>query len=208
MTEKNNITRRGFLGAFGAASAACLFPEAAYGHEGHDHGALSHSLGGLSDIATGAAFQPRAGAYGMVIFMTAQELYANCGGAFVGVASVMTYRQSTADIQPILVIPKVSDQQDPQDMRNLHRALGADPAFTILTGELPDVMQAAGNIHGAFYELDAQGKVSGHTLEAFFLTPSGKLLFHHPAEDSITYTGLVDRMVDSCALDSNRALCL
>lgn len=203
--KQDNITRRGFLSGIGAAVFAASLPM------DKAQAASVHPLGHLDDITTLNKFEPRAGAFGLVLFMTAQELYPGCGGAFVGAGSVLQYRQSAgiADIQPILVIPKVSDQPDPQDLRNLDRALAGEPRYTVLTGALPDIVRAASNVGQAFYEIDkASGKVTGHTLDAFFLTPSGNRLFSHRAEDSIVYTETVDKMLSNCTLPRNEMLCL
>lgn len=184
------MNRRQFLSTLGAGFLAAVTP--AYAKDS------PHPLARLTDINTGTNFRPSPDKFSLVIFMTAQQNYPSCGGAFIGLSQVIDMSEQGERIQPILVMPRISDQSIPSDHRNLARATSYDVGFTILTGELNDVIASARDV-GAYFELDAQGKVNGHTLDAYFLTPSGKKLFRHLAEDNFTMTPLTNRLLSRCS---------
>ena len=168
----------------------------------------AHPFARLINPDTGHLYEPQAGKFTLAMFMSAQESYPSCGGAFIGVHQALAYMRRPDKVQPVIVMPKISDQSNTNDYRNLQRAKSSEVDFTILTGDLGDVLAAADMVDGAFFERDNNGKVSGHTLDAFFLTPSGRMIFHHRAEDNFTLTPLVDRAIQVCESVFARNRCL
>lgn len=193
------MDRRRFLAGLGAA---CFAPAAAA-----DSGAGAHPFARLDNPDTGGRFVPRPGIFTLAIFMTAQKIYEDCGSAFGGIYQTLAYLQHPGLVRPVLVMPRLSDQQNPHSMDNLARAKSGEIDFTILTGALPDVLAAAERVDGAFFEQDANGKVSGHTLDGFFLTPSGKTILRHNAADNITLTNTIDHAMGQCNSLFYRRLC-
>ncbi len=166
-----------------------------------------HPFESLIDIETGQYFKPNSEKFSLVIFMTAQQSYPSCGGAFLGVRQVIMDMGVNNNIEPILIMPRIGDQQDPHDHRNLAQAKSYDVNFRILTGSLLDIKNASAGV-GAFFKINAADKVYGHTLDAYFLTPSGKKLFQHPAEDYFTFSPLVEKIIGKCHTPENIKLCL
>jgi len=168
----------------------------------------AHPFAGLINPDTGRVYAPQAGKFTLAMFMTAQESYPGCGGAFLGIQQTLAVSPWRDQIAPVLVMPKISDQTNGSDIRNLRRAKSYDPPYTILTGALPDVVRASEAVEGAFFELNAQGKVNGHTLDAFLLTPAGNMIFHHRADDYFTLVDLLDRAMRGCRRSLFRPACL
>ncbi|MFP4314507.1 MAG: hypothetical protein ACLFR0_09325 [Alphaproteobacteria bacterium] len=192
------MNRREF---FSSALAACFSAANLRAEE-------AHPFSGLIDINTGQNFRAQNGVFNLTLFMTAQQYYDSCGGSFIGVRQVVFETNAHDRIQPLLIMPRVTDQIDPSDLRNLARAQDSDAGFKILTGDLESVMSATNAVDGAFFNLNGQGKVSDHTLNAFLMTPSGNMLINHLADDYFTYINLVERVMQQCKLRHNRHLCL
>lgn len=185
------MNRRNFL----TALAACAFVPSSLLRA--DESEERHPFASLINPDTGRGYEPQSGKFALALFMSAQESYPSCGGAFIGIYQTLAYSQWSNYIEPVLVMPKISDQSNKDDIRNLRRAKSFDTAYTILTGDLPDVLRASESV-GAFFELNSQGKVNGHTLDAFLLTPSGNMIFHHRADDHFTMVEMVDKAIGKC----------
>src|SRR5690606_9947772 len=101
-----------------------------------------HPFAKLVDIDTGRTFQPVPNAFNLTLFMTAQQSYPSCGAAFLSVQYVRDTLPDAGSMRPILVMPKISDQMNPEDLRNLSTARSYG-SYQILTGALEDVCRAA-----------------------------------------------------------------
>lgn len=187
------MNRRVFLSGI---SATALLPQFTAAQEVQGN---SHPFEFLRDISTGENFRFDEERYNLVIVMTAQESYSDCGGAFIGVHQIMTELNARDTIHPIMIMPRVADQSYGQsDLRNIARAQRSEYPITILSGDLTDIQAAIATLNGAFLEIDPQGKVSGHTQDAYFLTPSGNQLLSHRADDYFTFVPLIDRIIGRC----------
>jgi hypothetical protein len=161
----------------------------------------AHPLSRLKDIATGENYKPDPKTFDLVLCMTAQKNKPRCGSAFLSAESVSEGRP----IQPILVLPKISDQSSPEDISNLTRAMSSKAGFKILTGDISDIRAAARKIGGFFSP--AQGKISDHSEEAFFLSPSGGLLFKTSYDDNITMMMVADQIIQKCETNPTHPAC-
>ncbi len=196
------ISRRKF---FQTGAMAGVFAAAGQGASAQTACENPHPLSPLLDIETGQHFTPRENVFNVALFMTAQKSYASCGEAFLGMDFIVGRASKNAlEIKPVLVIPKISDQTDPDNRENLSWAQNAEN-FTILTGSLRDVRVAAAH-YDAIYEFE-NGKVSGHTLDGFMLSPSGEQLFRHDARDHLTFADLSARIIDACSNPKNENMC-
>ncbi|MAE50490.1 MAG: hypothetical protein CMH27_01630 [Micavibrio sp.] len=182
--------RRQFL----SAVAACAFVPSSMLLASENVG---HPFAALINPDTGRRFEPQGGKFVLALFMSAQESYPNCGASFIGMYQTLSDSEWADHIEPVLIMPKISDQSNPKDIRNLQRAKSFPTPYTILTGDLADIVRASRDV-GAFFEFDENGKVSGHTLDAFLLTPAGKMVFHHRADDNFKMVELVDKAVGHC----------
>lgn len=196
------VTRRAFLQT---GAVAGVFAAAGQQASAQTPCENLHPLSPLLDIDTGKHFSPRENVFNVALFMTAQKSYASCGEAFLGMDHIVgRASKNTLQIKPILVIPKISDQTDPDNRDNLSRAQKAGN-FTILTGSLRDVRAAAAH-YNAIYELE-NGKVSGHTLDGFMLSPNGAQMFRHDARDYLTFADLSARIIGACSDPQNENIC-
>lgn len=184
------MNRRSFLTAL--AASAFMRPSLGTAQE------AGHPFAALVNPDTGRNYEPQEGKFALALFMSAQESYPDCGGAFIGVHQTLAFSRWSSYIEPVLVMPKISDQSNPSDINNLRRAKSAATPYTILTGPLPDVLLASEKVQGAYFKLNAAGRISGHTLDAFLLTPRGNMIFHHRADDHFTMVDLVDRAIGHC----------
>lgn len=198
-----NMRRRDFLARSLAAATTSLFnTESAW--------AVSrHPLSMLTDIRTKSSYQTDPNTFDFVLFMTAQEQEADCGGAFVGMHQIMQNPVYRDAIQPVLVMPKLSLQPDPDAIANLTRATKSygDLDFKILTGELLD-LRAISNYYGGVFDIE-DGKIVGHTLDGFLLKKeSGEQLVRHIASDYYTYDDLLGRIIEGCRAPEKEHLCI
>lgn len=141
--------------------------------------ARQHPFAGLMNVNTVSRFQPDPHKFSMVLFMTAQQSYPSCGDTFLGVVQLISALNAYHDIEPIIVMPRAKDQKNPNDQRNASRAThtyDGNLRFTILTADLDRVQQAARSV-GTSFSTDRHGKVDGHSLDAFFLSPEGECLY-------------------------------
>lgn len=185
------MNRRSLLAGLSGLAVAGLAPD--FAHANQDR----HPLERLKDIDTGLDFALESKRFNLVVVMTAQESYADCGSIFAGVHMIMNEPGLRESVRPVMIMPRVADQSaGASDLRNLARAQDMD--ITVLSGPLDDVKAALSALDGAFLEYDSSGKVNGHTQNAYFLTPSSKLLLTHPAADNITLTPLVGQIVGRC----------
>lgn len=189
------MNRRGFLTGLSGLVATSL--TSGFASAGHDTG---HPMQRLLNINTGQNFSFEDEKFNLVIVMTAQESYPDCGSTFIGMHMIMNEARMRGSIRPVMIMPRVADQTAGNaDTGNLSRALSSEHPYHILSGSLDDINAAIGSLNGAFLELDAQGKVNGHTQDAFFLTPSGTQLLRHSASDYFNLTPLVDQITDRCS---------
>ncbi len=162
----------------------------------------AHPFAALKDLATGDNFVPDPQKFTLALFMTAQKFYPSCGSAFMTAQIVV---ESHSRVQPVLVMPKVSDQPDRNDLTNLTAAMNSPAGFKILTGELSQV-QAAARALGAEFTFSGT-KVDGHPQQAFFLTPSGQKLFHSSYDDHITIGFTIQDLLSACERRSSAPAC-
>lgn len=165
-----------------------------------------HLFANLIDLGTERNYQPHAQKFTLAVFMTAQKYYASCGESFLGIKQIIGEQARYGEIDPVLVMPRLADQLDPSDRQNLAKA--QDYNIRILTGPLPDVLAAAHSV-GASFQVDVRGKVAGHEdpANAYFLTPYGKSLAHHPAPDPLRFSRVVGQLLDACRKPENTGVC-
>ena len=157
--------RRSFLkgAAISAVYAASALPAVAACDSPHKFARLKYR-------GTDRLFRPNPNKFGLVLFMTAQDVNPSCGEAFAGVQNLMgllgVYQQK---IQPILVVPESKYQPDPHNDRNLRSAKASKVDFDILEGDIDDI-RGLNNFYGEIYEAGGS-MVSNHGVDLFFLPP-------------------------------------
>lgn len=161
--------------------------------------ARQHPFTGLMNVNTASRYIPNPHKFSMVLFMTAAQNYPSCGDTFLGVTSLISTLNARNDIEPIIVMPHTSVQNNPNDKRNAARATNTYPdniRFTILTADLATLQQAAHAV-GTSFSTNRGGKVDGHSLDAFFLSPNGDLLYSSRAAN-LPYDNveLTQRLID------------
>ena len=165
-----------------------------------------HPFAKLIDLDTVRHYRPDPQKFTLAVFMTAQQNYASCGEAFIGVRELISMLGAQDKIDPILVMPRSADQPDPSDLRNLAKA--QQYKMRVLTGALPDVLAAAYAV-GASFQIDSQRKVVGHEdpPRAYFLTSRGETLAHHPANDYLGFLKDARRLMNACQKPENTSVC-
>lgn len=164
----------------------------------------AHLLDGLTDISTGRDYVRDPKKFSLILFITAQRSYLSCDSALLSVRQVMRTMTAEKVIDPVVVMPKISDQASSSDRRNLNLALQMALPFTILSGDLAKMQSAAQKV-GAYFETNSEGKVTGHSQKMFFIAPNGKKLAEHDAEEVFNFIPLAQRLIMGCA--SKRDLC-
>jgi hypothetical protein len=194
------MDRRNFLG--GIAAVSVFNPVSAMAQD-------SDPLGRLADIRTKQRYVTNPQKFDFVIFMTAQEQERDCGGAFTGTQGLMDLSSVSDQIQPVLVMPRLSLQPDPDAKENLVRATRtyANLNFKILTGDIDD-MRAVSSAYGNIFEFQGQ-KITGHTLDAILMKKGrSDELVRHAASDYLTYSHLVQKIAENCTAPENAKLCI
>ncbi|HCQ70750.1 MAG: hypothetical protein CL570_01620 [Alphaproteobacteria bacterium] len=168
-----------------------------------NHAAPHHPFSALLDIKTGHHYQPKENKYQLALLMTAQQSQPNCGASFIGLHQLFSALQRqglSSDVEPILIMPKPADQsQGKADVLNLTRATKtyAHLDFTILTGSVSHLVKAASDLGGKFI-INTQNKIENHTLEAYFLSPSGNKLLKYPSTDGFSSIESVQNIIKKC----------
>ena len=191
------INRRQFSTA---AAATAFVPQSVWGQS------RAHPFEKLIDVKAERRFSPEPDTYTLALFMTAEQLYPSCGEAFLCVHYVKQQLPNPDKIQPVVVMPKTTDQTNPQDRRNFNRAWNSDLGFKVLTGELHDVQNAAQQ-YGAFFKT-RQGKVIEHSLDIVFMTPSGEKLFQADTGNFYLVEKTINELLNACNSPAKRSLCL
>jgi hypothetical protein len=187
------MKRRALLTGLSGLAATSLIPSFAMAEEG------VHPMERLLNIETGRNFQFDESKFNLVIVMTAQKSYEDCGAMLIGMIMIMRESELRNKIRPIVIMPRVADQTSGgADKTNLNSAYDSECPFEILSGSLADVKNAVSGLDGAYLEYNAHGKVNGHTQNAFFLAPSGNMLLTHPAADNFTLVPLIGNIIDRC----------
>ena len=196
------MERRAFLlGMGGLIAGQFLLSGAggAYAQGGNNNQqSPDHPFSGLVDMKTGQPYCPSSDKFSLALFMTQQQSYPSCGGAFIGVYQGITLLNAGNQIEPVIIMPRATEQSDPDDRRNLSRA--EQMGFKILTGDLEEIQRAAKQL-GTAFETNDKGQVSGHSLDAFFLTPSGQKLFQHYAEDQFGMMSRIESFLERCVAE-------
>lgn len=163
---------------------------AAYGGvAGPAQACSQHHLANLNYRGTGRLFTPNPNKFGLALFMTAGSTQPSCGGAFIGVRSLMerldpSYR---AWVQPLLIVPQDAYQPNPGDDRNVAAALRIYPGFQVLEGDI-GAIRALHNVYGGIYAFEGS-KVTNHGVDLLLLTPSqGKKAVRQDAVGFHTFT--------------------
>lgn len=155
----------------------------------------AHPLQGLKNVETGREYSPD-DRFPIVLAMTAQPYYASCGEAFIGVQAALD-NIGRERFEPVLIMPNVQDQLDPESVDNLISATTVYKdaiGFTILTGDLDQIAEVSQRLQGAF-EL-SEGKVTGHTLDGFVLSPDGGIIDRRRADNYLYDWGLLREKID------------
>lgn len=159
----------------------------------------SHPLERLTDIHSLERFQLSPNKFNLVFVMTAQESYSNCGAIIITMHVLSEEAFFRDRVNATVIMPRVADQSNISDTANLARLQGVqEKGVRVVTGALPDVQSAVESLNGGFLEFDGNGKVSGHTQEAFFLSPSGRDMFTHSGDDYFTIEHYIHQMVANC----------
>lgn len=191
------MKRRSFLiGVGGLVAGQFLLSGSSRHNVSGDFEQSDHPFSVLQDMQTGQPYRPSPDRFSLVLFMTAQQSYPSCGGAFIGVSQGIKQLDADHQIQPVIVMPRLVDQANYDDQRNLYSA--QQMGFTILTGNLEDIQNAAMAMDTAF-EVNNHGKANGHSLDAFFLAPNGQKLFNHYAEDRYGMMARIETLFERCA---------
>jgi hypothetical protein len=198
------MDRRSFLKGLGITSVAGTFSIAG----GLDGGAavnaqaqaqLSHPLERLTDIHSLERLRLNPNKFNLVFVMTAQESYSNCGAVIGSIYMLSNEAFFREKVNAVVIMPRVADQSNTSDTANLARLQSLQgQGGSVVTGALDDVRNAVESLDGGFLEFDGNGKVSGHTQEAFFLSPSGRDMFRHRGDDYFTIEHYIHQMVAHC----------
>ena len=162
-----------------------------------------HPLNKLINIETGQRYTPENNKYQLALLMTAQQSQPNCGATFIGLHqlfSALAQQGLNSQIEPVLIMPKPADQsQGKADLLNLTRATKtyAHLDFTMLTGSINNLMEAANKLGGKF-TLNKSNKIDNHTLDAYFLSPSGNKLLEYPSVDGMSSIESVSNIINKC----------
>ena len=156
-----------------------------------------HPLSFLENISTRRGVEPD-GRFALVLCMTAQKIpFTDCGAAFDGIKAALD-ACGRDKVRPLLVMPNVQDQVDPNNRENLILVTThykSTIGFTILTGRTAE-MRRVNSVFDRAFDINANGKVERHSLDAFLLSTDGELLLRQRAEDFVFSTDQIESKIE------------